>query len=55
MENDGETVQLSCRTDGDLIVFVEVPRVSAKGMLGRIVRVRVDGADNLSLHGKVVE
>jgi tRNA-2-methylthio-N6-dimethylallyladenosine synthase len=53
-EDDGETVQLSCRTDGDLIVFVEVPRASAKGMLGRIVRVRVDGADNLSLHGAVV-
>jgi hypothetical protein len=53
-EDDGETVQLSCRTDGDLIVFVDVPRASAKGMLGRIVRVRVDGADNLSLHGAVV-
>jgi tRNA-2-methylthio-N6-dimethylallyladenosine synthase len=54
LEDDGETVQLACRTDGDLIVFVEVPRASAKGMLGRIVRVRVDGADNLSLHGAVV-
>jgi tRNA-2-methylthio-N6-dimethylallyladenosine synthase len=54
LDEEGETVQLSCRTDGDLIVFVDVPRSRARGMLGRIVAVRVDGADSLSLRGVVV-
>lgn len=47
----GETVQLSGRTDGDLIVFVEAPAAIATGLIGKIVPVRVESAEKLALHG----
>lgn len=50
----GSLVQLSGRTDGDLIVFVEAPAVAAESLVGRIVHVRIDRADKLSLHGTLV-
>ncbi len=46
-----ETVQLSGRTDSDLIVFFEAPSISAKQMLGTIVGIEVTGADRLALRG----
>ncbi|MCC6659436.1 MAG: radical SAM protein [Phycisphaerales bacterium] len=46
----GDTVQLTARTDGDLIVFLEVPPETADTLVGRIVPVRVMSADRLSLH-----
>ncbi len=47
-------VQLSGRTDGDLIVFFDAPRERTGELTGEIVRVRVTGADRLSLHGATV-
>jgi tRNA-2-methylthio-N6-dimethylallyladenosine synthase len=47
-------IQLSARTDGDLIVFFDAPVRSlaqAEAMIGSIVRVRVDRAEGLGLHG----
>ncbi|HZW08637.1 MAG TPA: MiaB/RimO family radical SAM methylthiotransferase [Phycisphaerales bacterium] len=52
-ESTARTVQLSGRTDGDLIVFFEAPRERVGELTGEIVRVRVTGADRLSLHGTV--
>lgn len=46
-----ETVQLSGRTDSDLIVFFEAPSAQARRMLGKIVEVEVKSADRLALHG----
>jgi tRNA-2-methylthio-N6-dimethylallyladenosine synthase len=46
-------VQLSGRTDGDLIVFFEAPRNRAERLIGSIVPVRVDRADRLCLHGQL--
>jgi len=45
------TLQLSGRTDGDLIVFFDAPAASAEDLIGRIVPVRIDRANRLSLHG----
>lgn len=45
-------VQLSGRTDGDLIVFFDAAK--PEDLIGRIVPVRIDRADRLSLHGVVV-
>jgi tRNA-2-methylthio-N6-dimethylallyladenosine synthase len=53
--DEGGLVQLSGRTDGDLIVFVEVPIELAEPMIGRIVPVRIDSADRLSLHGSLID
>jgi len=50
LADDAQTVQLSCRTDGDLIVFLDVPTAQAHSLLGTILPVRIDAADNLSLH-----
>jgi tRNA-2-methylthio-N6-dimethylallyladenosine synthase len=48
-------VQMSGRTDGDLIVFIDAKSEGeAAGLVGRIVPVRIDRADRLSLHGRVV-
>jgi tRNA-2-methylthio-N6-dimethylallyladenosine synthase len=47
----GDIVQLSGRTDGDNIVFFDAPEASAEDLIGRIIRVRIDRADRLSLHG----
>lgn len=46
-----ERVQFSGRTDGDLIVFFEAPAAAAGDLVGRIIPVRIDRADGLSLHG----
>ncbi len=52
----GESVQLSGRTDGDLIVFLDVP-VDAPTRpiehIGRIVRTRIIAADRLNLTGEL--
>ncbi|MDX2017327.1 MAG: MiaB/RimO family radical SAM methylthiotransferase [Planctomycetota bacterium] len=48
------SIQLSARTDGDLIVFFDAPAralEAAQAMIGSIVRVRVDRAEGLGLHG----
>ena len=49
-DGDSGPVQLSGRTDGDNIVFFDVPG-DAAAYVGRVVRVRVTGADRLSLQG----
>lgn len=46
--------QLSGRTDGDLIVFFDAPPERVGSLTGEIVRVRITGADRLSLHGEKV-
>lgn len=49
-----ETVQLSGRTDTDLIVFFEAKSgAAAKSLLGRIVPIRITGADHLALVGEI--
>ncbi len=53
----GPTVQLSGRTDGDLIVFFNVPAVgvhSPNDYIGKIVRAKITGADKLTLAGELV-
>lgn len=54
----GPTVQLSGRTDGDLIVFFNVPTVGLKSpndYIGKIVRAKITGADKLTLAGELVD
>ncbi|MCC6284617.1 MAG: MiaB/RimO family radical SAM methylthiotransferase [Phycisphaerales bacterium] len=47
-------VQLSGRTDGDQIVFFDAPAgVDAARLIGRILRVRVERAHRLGLHGVI--
>jgi len=47
-------VQLTGRTDGDLIVFFDCPRgCSPDSLIGTIARVWIIGADRLSLHGHI--
>jgi tRNA-2-methylthio-N6-dimethylallyladenosine synthase len=53
-EAGGAAVQLSGRTDGDLIVFFDAPDRSRTSLVGEFVRVRIAGADRLSLHGELV-
>jgi len=48
-----DTIQLSGRTDGDLIVFIDVPRAQAEILTGSIVPVRITDADRLSLFGEL--
>ncbi len=49
------TVQLSARTDGDLIVFFDCPRgVAPDDLVGRIVPVRVTGSRPLALDACLV-
>ena len=36
---------------GDYIVFFDAPAAGAEDLIGRIVPVRIDRADRLSLHG----
>lgn len=53
----GETVQLSGRTDGDLIVFFDVPSDGEKkpsDYIGQMVRAKIMGADKLSLSGELI-
>ena len=49
-----QPVQLSGRTDSDLIVFFEAPSARARQMLGSIVEVEVTGADRLALTGSLL-
>ncbi|MFG0314368.1 MAG: radical SAM protein, partial [Phycisphaerales bacterium] len=54
-EGPVESLQLSGRTDGDQIVFFDVPEgASAGDYVGRIVPVRVVEAVGMSLHGELV-
>ena len=46
-----ESVQLSGRTDSDLIVFFEAPSAHAKRLPGTIVEIEVTGAERLALTG----
>ncbi len=51
------SVQLSARTDGDLIVHFDAPTGGARpadDLVGRIVRVRVDETNRMSLRGSLV-
>lgn len=48
-----QPVQLSGRTDSDLIVFFEAPSARARQMLGSIVEVEVTGADRLAMTGSL--
>ena len=53
----GETVQLSGRTDGDLIVFFDVPSDGDKkpsDYIGQMVRAKITAADRLNLNGELV-
>ena len=53
-DHDGE-VQLTGRTDGDLIVLLDAPAHRADDLIGRIVRAQITSADRLSLHGQLIE
>jgi tRNA-2-methylthio-N6-dimethylallyladenosine synthase len=49
-------VQLSARTEGDLIVFFDAPRGRAPDeLIGTVVDVKIDRAEPLALHGVVQE
>jgi tRNA-2-methylthio-N6-dimethylallyladenosine synthase len=53
----GETVQLSGRTDGDLIVFFDVPSDGDKkpsDYIGQMVRAKITAADRLNLNGELI-
>jgi tRNA-2-methylthio-N6-dimethylallyladenosine synthase len=47
--------QLACRTDGDLIVFVDAPLHTAASRIGTISKVRIERATNLALHGTLID
>ncbi len=49
-----QPVQLSGRTDSDLIVFFQAPSARARQMLGSIVEIEVTGADRLALTGSLL-
>jgi tRNA-2-methylthio-N6-dimethylallyladenosine synthase len=49
-----EVVQLSGRTDGDLITVFDVPGAEADAFIGRIVPVLVEEAHSLTLRGRLV-
>jgi len=50
------SVQLSARTEGDLIVFFDLPKGSnADDLIGSIVPVKIESSAPLSLHGRVVD
>ncbi|CAN5836667.1 tRNA (N6-isopentenyl adenosine(37)-C2)-methylthiotransferase MiaB [soil metagenome] len=51
----GSGVQLSARTDGDLIVFFSAPSGTAPDeLIGSIVDVRIDAAESLALFGTAI-
>jgi tRNA-2-methylthio-N6-dimethylallyladenosine synthase len=53
----GESVQMSGRTDGDLIVFFDVPSDGEKrpsDYIGQMVRAKITAADRLNLNGELV-
>ena len=52
--NPPAAVQLSARTEGDIIVFFDAPAGSSPDdLIGRIVRVTIDRAEALALHGRM--
>lgn len=54
--SESGAVQLTARTDGDLIAVFDCPRGrTARDFVGRIVPVRITGARQLTLFGEVVE
>lgn len=55
---DTPTVQLSGRTDGDLIVFFNVPKdgvVPPSDYIGKIVRAKITSAEKLTLSGQLLD
>jgi tRNA-2-methylthio-N6-dimethylallyladenosine synthase len=48
-ESEDATVQLSCRTDGDQIVMIDVPARRAASLVGTIIPARITAAHALSL------
>lgn len=48
------SVQLSARTDGDLIAFIDVPADQANSMIGTLRDVRIKSADRLALHAELI-
>jgi tRNA-2-methylthio-N6-dimethylallyladenosine synthase len=47
-------VQVSGRTEGDLIVLMDATdEAAASSMLGRVVRVQIESASSLALHGSI--
>lgn len=62
MPAESNVVQLSGRTEGDLIVFFDAPgtatggdAAAAEALVGRIVPIQIDSADHLSLHGTLID
>jgi tRNA-2-methylthio-N6-dimethylallyladenosine synthase len=51
----GDTVQLSGRTDGDLIVFIEADAAQAASLVGSIVPVEIERAEGLGLHARLLD
>jgi len=49
------SVQMTGRTEGDLIVHFDVDRSESKQMVGSIVLMRVDGVSGLSLFGSMID
>ncbi len=47
------TVQMSARSEGDIIVFFEADARRADDLIGKIVRVKIDAAAPLALHGSL--
>lgn len=54
-ESDANLVQLSGRTEGDLITVFQAPRARAQALIGSIVPVRIEEARTLTLKGVLVE
>ncbi len=54
--DDNAPMQMSARTDGDLIVFFDLPRGTAPDdVTGRVVPVRITGSRPLALDGRLVD
>jgi tRNA-2-methylthio-N6-dimethylallyladenosine synthase len=54
-EDHPQPVQMSARSDGDLIVFFDAPPgTPPDALIGSIVRVRVESASGLALHARTV-
>lgn len=51
--NGSGSVQMTSRSEGDIIVFFQTPAERADDLIGNIVRVKVDAADALALHGSI--
>jgi tRNA-2-methylthio-N6-dimethylallyladenosine synthase len=51
--SSNEIVQYSGRTEGDLIVFFDAPANKSRDLVGRIVPIRINSAENLGLRGEL--